>query len=400
MKRQQAILDYALGALRRRGARNAAIAVGLAFVLAMFSSVLFLVDALRAEYRLGVGGLPDLTVQRMVAGRPALIEAAPERLAAIREIPAVRSVTPRTWGYYFLAPLAANVTVIGIDPERRGVGQDLGRLVSAGRALRAGDREAMVCGRVLADRLGLLVGDRIALPRPGAPDEEPRMLRLVGIFDDESALATADVLLAPEADARALLDVPPGMATDLAVDLTNPAESGVVSRRIVETIPGARVLDKQLLGRTYELTFDTRGGLLAAALLPALCALLLLAWERLTGLGEAERREIGILKAIGWDTGDVLAARIWESGVIAFAGTVLGVAGAYLYVFLAGAPGLAGVLFGWSAFHPPFELAPRVDGAQVLAIVASVIVPFVAVSVVPAWRAAALDPDRAMRGTP
>ena len=401
MARQLAILDYALGAIRRRAGRNAAIGAGLALVLASFASVYFVVDALRGEFALGAGAMPDLTVQRMVAGRPALIEVTPERLEAIRGIAGVRAVRPRVWGYYFLPALSGNLTVIGVDPARSEVARDARRIVS-GRAPRR-DGEAVV-GRALAAQLGLRRGDRIALPRPDAPIADaaapPDLLLLVGTFEDESALATADVLLCTEHDARALLGMPAGHATDLAVDLGNPAEAPVASRRLVEQIPGARVLDAQLLRRTYELTFDARGGLLAAALLPALIAFLLLAWDRLTGLGAAERREIGILKAIGWDTGDVIAARVWEAAAIAFGGVVVGIAAAYLYVFLAGAPGIDRVLFGWSSIHPALDLAPRVDGAQVLALAASVIVPFVAVSIVPAWRAATLDPDRAMRGTP
>jgi len=203
-----------------------------------------------------------------------------------------------------------------------------------------------------------------------------------------------------DADARTLLGVPEGMATDVAISLTTPDEAHALAGRIAEALPGARILERDLLRRTYELTFDARGGLVAAALLPCLAALLLLAWERLTGLGEAERREIGVLKAVGWETSDVLAARTWESGIVALSGTAAGLLLAYLYVFVAGAPGLASSLFGWSALYPPLALAPAIDAAELASILGGVVIPFVAVSLVPAWRAAMLDPDAAMRGTP
>jgi ABC-type lipoprotein release transport system permease subunit len=188
------------------------------------------------------------------------------------------------------------------------------------------------------------------------------------------------------------------MATDLAIDLSTQDEAPIVEGRIADTMPGARVLDRRLLRRTYELTFDARGGLMAALLVPALAAFLLLAWERLTGLGAAEQREIGVLKAIGWGTNDVLAARMWESALLSGAGAVLGMAAAYVYVFVWRAPGLIDALLGWSAIHPPFSLAPALDATQALSLIAAVVVPFVAISVVPAWRAAMIDPDRAMRG--
>lgn len=387
MKRQLAILDFALGSLRRRAGKSVAIALGLAFVVGLFASALFLTDALEREHALSADRMPDLTVQRLVAGRPALIE---ERVAdAIGELPAVRSVTPRIWGYYFFRALEANVTIVGAEPD-----EDLDVALEQGRLPREVGEVAV--GAALADLLGLRVGDELGVPIHG----EVAFSEVVGSFGDASALRSADLVVATPAHARALLGVPDGMATDLAVDLTTQDEAGVITERIDALMPGARVLDKRLLRRTYELTFDTRGGLLAAMLLPALAAFLLLAWERLTGLGEAERREIGILKALGFSTGDVLAARMWESLLISFVGAVLGTVAAYGYVFWLGAPGMADALLGWSAIHPPFVLAPAFDAAQAFALVALTVVPFVAVSVVPAWRAAMIDPDRAMRGAP
>lgn len=134
-------------------------------------------------------------------------------------------------------------------------------------------------------------------------------------------------------------------------------------------------------------------------MLPALLAFLLLAWDRLTGLSEGERREIGVLKAIGWSTQDVLYARMLESGWVAFLGSTLGVVLGYIHAFVLGAPGISDALFGWSALHADLDLQPAVDGAQLLAIIGSVVIPFIAVSVAPAWRAAMLDPDRLLRGT-
>ena len=134
-------------------------------------------------------------------------------------------------------------------------------------------------------------------------------------------------------------------------------------------------------------------------LLPALAAFLLLAWERLTGLGGVERREIGVLKAIGWSTSDVLLARVMESGLVALGGALFGLLAGYLYVFHLGAPGLRAALLGWSTLYPELVLVPNADLGQAAALLGAVVVPFIAVSLVPAWRAAVVDPDEAMRGT-
>ncbi|MBC7173511.1 MAG: ABC transporter permease, partial [Polyangiaceae bacterium] len=134
MKRQLALFDYAIGALRRRASRNLAIAVGMALVVGLFASVLFVTDALRRELALGIEATPDLTVQQLVGGRPALLPV--DALAELRERRGVRSVEPRVWGYVFVPSLEANLTVIGVDP-RAAEGRDA---IVSGRLPRA-DRE-------------------------------------------------------------------------------------------------------------------------------------------------------------------------------------------------------------------------------------------------------------------
>jgi ABC-type lipoprotein release transport system permease subunit len=364
--------------------------VGLAFITTLFASVVFLTDALRHEARLGLADLPDLMVQRTVAGRPALLDASHvEALAAMR---GVRRVTPRVWGYLYVPSLEANLTIIGsaaTSAEAAGVAGALEGALPA-----AGAETEVAVGAVLAEQLGLRVGDEVALPAA----EGYQLVRVVGVFRAESALRTADVLLAPEPLARALLGMPPDLYTDLAVDLLVADEASVVANRAAELFPGARVLQRGLLERLYALTFDARGGFLSVLLLPALAALLLLAWDRLTGLGEAERREIGVLKAVGWQTSEVLTVRLLEQLIVALTGASLGVALAYGFVFWLGAPGLSGALFGWSALYPELHLTPSVDASVPLSILAAVVLPYVAVGLVPAFRAAIMDPLDAQRG--
>ena len=95
---------------------------------------------------------------------------------------------------------------------------------------------------------------------------------------------------------------------------------------------------------------------------------------------------------------DVLAARMWESAIVAVFGATLGGVLAYVYVFWLDAPGLLDALLGWSALRPPMRLVPSFDPVQAFALLASVVIPFVAISVVPAWRASMIDPDQALRG--
>lgn len=386
MRRLLSLIDYAFGAALRRRGRNVAIVLGLGLVLGLAESVTMLASALRAEYERGASAVPDLVVQSVVGGRPGLIP--DDALRSLANRPGVLAVEPRVWGYVYLPSVEANITVVG---ELGHTADDV-RILEGRRPRATGE---IALGRTLADALGMRVGDTAALPT-GATFGS---YRVVGVFRASTAVRTADLALVPTDDARSLLGIPSGMATDVAVRLSTPDESAPVAREIRTLLPSARVLERSLVMRTYALTFGSRSGLVYAMLLPAIAALLLLAWDRLTGLGEDERREIAVLKLIGWSTSDVLAARMAESGLVAGVGAILGFVLAYANVFVLDAPLLRDALFGWSRLVPELSLTPTVDTFDLLSMLGSVVVPFVLVSVVPAFLAAMRDPIEGIRAS-
>ena len=384
------ILAHAFGALARRKARSIALGGGLAFAVALVAAVLFLTESLRAEAERARAAHPDIVVQKLVGGRPTMISASERE--KLGDIASVRDVTPRVWGYIFLPALQGNVTIVGSPRGVPPISVASGVLHS-GRDLKPGEHE-MIAGVELAHFLGMLPGDELGLP---SSDPRAHAMKLVGTFKSSLDLWTADVILCDEDDARALLGVPEGDATDIAVTLANPAEARVVASTIVERLPGARVIERDLLERVYHLSYGRRAGLVLGASIPAILALLVLAWDRASGINTDERREIAILKAVGWSTADVLWAKLFESILVGAAATAGGLLLGYAWVFWLGAPGLRPALVGWSVLYPRASLTPVVDVAQLLGVTIAVLGPFVLLSVVPAWRAATADPLESMR---
>jgi ABC-type lipoprotein release transport system permease subunit len=384
-------LAFAWVALGRRPGRTVALLGAVAMVVTLLAAVLFATSALKGEAERGRRTQPDVVVQRLAGGRPALID--PEILAFVDRLPGVRRATARVWGYVFLPSLRANVTLIGRPADTADLGAVRG-IVASGRDARPGERGAAVIGKALAGLLHVQDGDVIGLP---SAREDAPTLNVVGVFDSPVALYTSDVVLTDAETARAILDVPEGRATDVAIALGNPEEASVVTRAILERQPALRVLDKRILARTYQLTYGRRAGIVIAAALPALLAMLILAWERISGLAPAERREIAVQKAVGWSTADVLYAKFYESVLVGSLAFGAGVALAYAWVFLLGAPLLREVLSGWSVLYPEADLTPAIDPADLAGVAAMVLLPFFSVAILPAWRAAIVDPLQAMR---
>jgi ABC-type lipoprotein release transport system permease subunit len=177
----------------------------------------------------------------------------------------------------------------------------------------------------------------------------------------------------------------------------NPKELITIAAKISEMFPDARPIIRDEMARTYDSVFDWRGGLLIALFSMALFAFIILAWEKASGLSAEERREIGILKAIGWEISDVIAVKAYEGLLISFFSFSLGVVLAYVHVFLSSVFIFAPVLKGWSVLYPTFRLVPFIDPYQIAVMFFLIVMPYTVATIVPSWRAAIVDPDLVMR---
>jgi len=379
------LLDYALGALLRHRLKNLAILVAFTLCVATLGSILLLTSALQGEARQLLSGAPDLIVQRLLGGRHELIPL--QRMGNIAKIPGVAEVRPRYWGYYYDGLTKTNLTLQGVEAHPDQLQLLQGRLPSA-----AGE---CAVGRGVAEvRLLDLEDDLVMINAAGVGES----FLVVGLFEAESDLLTHDLVLLPETDLQLFFGQPADLATDLAVRVPNAAEIDVVARKIRRFQPDLRPVARNEIARTYDAVFSWRSGMLLSLFVSALLAFCILAWDKATGLSAVERREIAVLKAIGWSTGGVLLSKCWEGLVISLSAFLLGTLIAYLHVFFAGAPLLRAVLQGWSVMFPPFSLAPLIDFELLGVLAAATILPYLASSVVPAWQAAVASPDQVLRG--
>jgi len=385
IQRHLKILEHALSCLRRRWGKSIAIVVIYAFTVAVLASVLFLTHALRTEAGQLLQEAPDLVVQRLIAGRHDLIPAS--YATDISTIPGVRSVTPRAWGYYYDAVTQANFTIMGIDP---GVQQKWPLL--SGQMPQAADECAIGAG--VAEVRGVEVEDYLILIDAEGVGVS---YRVTGVFKPESSLLSNDLVVLTGAETRRFFKIPEGMATDLAIEVYNPREVDTLARKVKLLFPDSRPITHDEIQRTYDAVFNWRGGMLLIVFAAALVAFCILAWDKATGLSAEERREIGILKAIGWDTSDILLLKFWEGVAIALCSFLLGLLLALIHVFMLGAPILSAVIRGWSVLFPRFDLVPHIDLYQIFVLAFMTVVPYVVSTVIPSWKAATTDPDTVMR---
>lgn len=367
------ILEFTLASLLRRKAKNLSLLAIYLLVTFMLASLLFFVSALKREAAVILGDAPDMVVQRLTAGRQDLMPAGyGAEIARIRGVTAVRS---RLWGYYYDPLNGANYTIMASDDP-------------------AAESERASIGSGVAKARNLAVGDLLPLT---SYDKAQLLLEIGTIFPSGSDLIAADMIVITPGAFHQLFNFPDGQATDLAVTVRNPKELSTVAGKISARFPDSRPILKSEIQRTYQSIFDWRGGMTLILLASTLLSFIIFAWDKATGLSAEERKEIGILKSIGWETSDVLLLKFWEGIVISLTAFLLGTVLAYGHVFFLSAPLFAQALKGWSVIYPRFRLVPVVDAYQLSLLFFLTVVPYTTATVIPCWRAATIDPDAAMR---
>jgi ABC-type lipoprotein release transport system permease subunit len=335
---------------------------------------MFFTQSMKREASLVLTGSPAVVVQRLVGGRQEPVPLS--YMNPVRKIRGVSSVKGRLWGYYYDAGVGANYTLLVPESFSFGTGK-----ISIGKGI---------------SRTRLIEEDDVMFFR--GYDGIPVNLEVKEIFGSESELVSSDLILLSEGDFRRLLGMSKDYVTDLTVEVRNARELLTIATKIVQLLPDTRPILREEISRTYDTVFDWRGGIIIVVLSGAVMAFIIFAWDKASGLSAEERKEIGILKAIGWETSDILQMKFWEGVTISLTSFLLGVLLAYVHVFFASASLFKPVLIGWSVLYPEFELTPSIDAYQVATLFFLTVVPYTVTTIIPSWRAATIDPDTVMRG--
>ena len=377
LNRQRYLIDYTLSAMARQRGKNLGLLLVYTALIFVLASVILLGSALRREAAQVFQGAPDVVAQGLLMGRHDLSHS--DDVDKLRTLRGAQRVEGRLWGYLYDTSTAANYTL---------------QVPSSHEPTYAVQDGEAIIGEGVARLRKVTVGRQIYLVSAAGPFLN---LRVKAILPQASAMVSSDLVLVSGSDFRRFFQLGDDAYTDIAVHVRNPKEIGKIAEKVGIALRQHRVITKGDVLRTYEAVFSWREGMLLALFSAAVLAFGILAFDKASGLTAQERRDIGILKAIGWDTGDIVRMKLWEATLISLTAFLAGFVLAYVHVFFFSAPLLEAVLKGWSVLYPRVLLTPAIDGLQIATLAMLTVLPYLAAIVVPVWRSAAADPDAAMR---
>jgi ABC-type lipoprotein release transport system permease subunit len=362
MRRQIEIAKTGLTAILIHPARSLVTFCALLAMLVPFATGLGISRGIArdAESSVNVGG--DLYLSGSRFGRSAPLPL--ELLAELESLEGVVAAVPRIVGRLALGRERVEVVLVGVPADRFPESITCLR----GRLPGTETMNEFVVGTDLAARLRLDVGALLPPFYRNARGEH--ISRIVGVFDADVSLWQSRLMFCTLETALLVYDQE-GLATDfvircqpgyaenldLALRRMSPLKRGDFERPLTLHVTSRDTLQSLRAGSQWH-----REGVFNLRFVPVL-AIGILVIMVVSGVGHSERRrEIGILKATGWQTDEILLRCLVESVILSLAGAAASLLLAWIWLRPLNGYWIAGIFLPGVSASPnltvPFQLAP------------------------------------------
>ncbi len=365
------------------------ISVAMIFLL---SATLFISTSLERTLLQSLDAQPDLTVTRVQAGRA--VDTPLSWADRIMEIEGIEALSPRVYGRYFFTPKGKSFLIIGVDLFDEQSHRALQKLIDGLNLEKFLSSPQMIVGEGVSRFMKEhFFHERFTFKTPKGVFKE------VGIYATIPAslnLMANDVILMPIDLAREIFGMDETMVTDITFNVPNDAEWDNIISKLQWMFYDIRIVDKREVKRGYESLYNYKGGLFLSLYLVAIVTFMLILYQRYTMVYATERKEIGILRAVGWSIKDVLILKFYENMSVVLVSFILGTVGAYIFVFVGDAPLLRNIFLGSADLPNDVSFVPTLPFGLLVSLFLLYAVPFFAAVLVPAWRVAVTPAKEAM----
>jgi lipoprotein-releasing system permease protein len=320
------------------------------------------------------------------------IEDPAELEAALARIPSVAGISRLVRGSVDVSSSVRSDTgrVFGIDIDQHLRVSNLGEKIVEGSVAEFKRQPfGALIGRELATRLALRLGDYFQVSRAGS---QPQRFKICAIFETGISSVDREKIFLSLTDARSVLNKPTGYSY-FQLQLTDPDRAQVEAARIRDALrynaQPWQEREKSWLSAFSALQISSGITVSVFTLIAGLAM-----FNTLAMIVIEKTKDIAILRSMGYERADITRIFLWQAVIVLLIGSIIGCGfGAAATYAISRVPiEITGIfstkhfIVSWSGWH----YLQAVGTAVVMVMVASII---------PARRAARLEPGDIVRGT-
>ena len=362
-------------------------------IVFLSSSILFISNTLKKEIFTTLENQSDFVIQKINSGKSQYTPIS--WIEDFKEISGVKDVQQRVYGQYYFMPEDAYFTIVGIDLFEEGSSKNIKELLEVLNISEFLQSDSMIIGngiKKLFDKYKYINSYDFKLFNND--------LKEIKIFKDlpqKANLVANDLIIMDINLAKEILNIKEDEATDIVLNVPNNLERANVKDQLILKHSNTRILQKENLKKEYENMFNYKGGIFLILFIIVILTFTLILYQRYSMISLGDKKEIGILKAVGWSIKDILKLKIMENFIVAFMAFIIGIILSYIFVFILNAPILKNVFIGSQNLQNDFIFNANIQIDSLITLFLFFMIPFLSAVLIPVWKVAIIDSTQSMK---
>ena len=379
--------------LIKHKSKHIAIFIISILIVFLISSVLFISNSLKKEVFSTLNNQSDFIIQKTNNGK--IFDTPISWVDDFSSINGVKNVQQRVYGLYYFMPENIYFTIVGVDLFEEHTNKNIKELLSILNISDFLRNDSMIIGngiKKIFDKYHYFDSYDFKLSN--------NKLTTVKIFKDlpqEANLVANDLIIMDINLAKKILNIDEENSTDIVLNVPNDLEKQNIKEQLILKHSNIRILQKENLKKEYENMFNYKGGIFLVLFIVVIFTFILILYQRYSMISSSDKKEIGILKALGWSIKDIIKLKIIENFIVGFMAFIIGVIIAYIFVFIFNAPILKNIFIGFSNVQNDFILNANIEFSTLITLFLFFIIPFLSAVLIPVWKIAVIDANESMK---
>jgi len=371
------------------------IAISLISILIVFliSSVLFISSSIQKEVFNTLDAQSDFVVQRINSGK--IVNTPNSWIDDFSDINGISNIQQRVYGQYYFESANKYFTIVGVDLFEESTNKDIKELLKILNIQEFMKKNSMIIGNGVEKILREFKYFEYYFFR--LQNRDTRKVSIFKALPKETNIIANDLIIMDISLAKEILNIGEDQSTDIVLNVPNELEQSNIKIELILKHLDIRVIQKSDIKKAYENLYNYKGGIFLILFIIVMITFVLILFQRYTMISSSDKKEIGILRAVGWSIKDVIKLKISETFIIAFISFLIGVIIAYMYVFFLNAPILSNIFLGFGNLENSVSFSPNIDFSTIVTLFLFFIIPFISAVLIPTWKIAVIEPSESMK---